>query len=540
MSKKLLLFAVTIVIMGFFVTATSSHVYANVFASDIKVVNPGGAPFDGDLSDGTPGVGIVFRLNENATSVVITVSDAGNNIVATIDAGPHPQGLSMVTWSGIGDDGNPVPEGDYTFTVTANDSKGHDGFDIIYARSGTVIFTRGGTSIRNPAAPNFGHPIGGNGGGGGLKRGPLNFFADGTGFQQVEPNLSRFSPFDVRDHGGLGRLYMITSDDDGQLYYSDRLDPLSKLYTIAPSLDASSLAVVTTSDDSSKKGHGIDVVGTGANRTIYWGLANTIVRAAIGADSTFDPANFELIADFEPDTTAGDTNAIFIKDIVIDDSGYMYVALRRGREVDGINPGLAVERYDISGTLPVTRADRQWTVPVGFDNGNGRPIGFGLDRGDDLTTNTDDRIYFSNAAGSPPGGNPWNSIHKIDDLATGGSTMIFEDISGSGSTSSRADMTVDAAGNLIWFENSSEWLIALSPPDGPNSFTTPANDVISITDASTANAFPHINAVRDVPNDQGNQVLVSWAGSAMDRYGMMMVDRYEVYRKLEAPAQKSS
>jgi hypothetical protein len=368
-----------------------------------------------------------------------------------------------------------------------------------------------------------------------LKRGPLNFFADGTGFQRVEPNLSRFSPWDVRDVTGnplSGRLFMLTSDDDGYLYYSDRLDPLSKIYRFAPSLDPTTLTVVTTSDDSTKKGHGIDVVGTGAAKTIYWGLANTVVRAAIGEADTFDPANFEVIADFEPDTTGGDTNAVFIKDIVIDDSGYMYVSLRRGQEVDGINPGLAVEKYDISGALPVTRADRLWTVPVGFENNDGRPIGFGLDRGDDLTSNVDDRIYFSNASGSPDG--LWNTIRIIDDLATGGSTVVFADISGSGTTSSRADMSVDAAGNLIWFENSSEWLIAVSPPDGPNSFTTPATDAISITRPSTADAHPRIASITEVPNDQGNQVLVSWTGSVLDRIGNGdSISKYEVYREID-------
>lgn len=532
MSKRILYLAITIATIFLSVAVCTTHVFANVFASDVRVVNPDGTAFDGNLADGTPGVGIEFRLNENATSVVITVSDGSNNVVATIDAGPQPQGLNMVTWAGVDDSGNPVPAGDYTFSVTANDAVGHtaNDYDIIYAHSGTVIFTRGGTSIRNPAAPNFGHPIGGNGGGGGLKRGPLNFYADGTGFEQVEPNLSRFSPFDVRDFGGTGRLFKITSDDDGWLYYSDRLDPLSKIYTFGPSLDPATFAQVTTSDDSSKKGLGIDVVGTGTDRVIYWGLANTVVRAAIGAAATFDPANFEVVATFEPDTTAGDTLAVIIKDIVIDDSGFMYVALSRGGEPDGANPGIAVERYDISGTLPVVRADRQWTIPVGFDNGDGRPVGFGLDRGDNLNSNADDRIYFSGGSGTAD--RNWNTMRKIDDLATGGSSVVFEDISGSRTTSSRADMTVDAAGNLIWFENSSEWLIAVSPPDGPNSYTTPANDVISINRASTANAFPQISSITDVPNDQGNQVRVSWAGSFLDRIGNNGMDEYEVYRQV--------
>ena len=571
MNKKLWAGGSIVLLIGLLIVGYAYKVHANVFASDIRVVNPGGGPFDGRLDDDTPGVGIQFRLNENATTVWIQVFNADGDTVATINVGPHPQGVSLVVWRGLDDGGNPVPPGDYTFEVTAADEIGHfnNDYDVIYARAGTRIFTRGGTSIRNPAAPNFGHPIGGNGGGGGLLRGPLNFWADGTGFRQEEPNLSRFSPFDVRDvlevsdppRNKHGRLYMLTSDDDGSLYYSDRLDPLSKIYRFAPNLDPASLTVIATSDDSSKKGHGLDVVGSGEDRTVYWGLGNTVVRFTIGDDDTFDASNFELVADFgsyivpadttDTDTTAADTSGIFVKDIVIDDSGYLYVSLRRGSETLGTSPGLAIEKYDISGALPVTRDNSPlWTIPVGFDNDNGKPTGFGIDRGEDLESNVDDRIYFSNAAGGDPPG--WNGIHKIDDLETGGSSFVFADFTGSNGTSSHADMTVDAAGNLILFENSSEWLIALSPPDGPNEYTTPAPpwEIITIVDehAGQFQEHPVITSVRDNPNDQGYAVVVSWKGPVWDSWwnsgrfflgktsaasGSYPIDAYDVYLKLK-------
>lgn len=539
--KKLsaMCFAVTLMVM--MVAVGANEAKANVFASDVKVVNPGGGPFDGNLADNTPGVGIMFRLNENATSVVITIFNSGGGTVASFDAGPHHQGVNLVVWSGVDDVGLPVSAGDYTFEVTASNAVGHSGYDVIYAMSGTSIFTRGGTTIRNPAAPNFGHPIGGNGGGAGLKRGPLNFFADGTGFAFTEPGLSRYSPFDVRDFSGdpsAGRLYMLTSDDDGWLYYSDEVNPAGKLYRFAPSLDPTTLKAIAVSNIPPARGMGIEVIGTGASKVIYWGVGNTIVRLPIGEADTVEAANFQTIATFENDTTGGTNTPVFIRDIVIDDSGFMYVSLRRGNYPGGTNPGLAVEKYDISGTLPVSRADRLWTIPVGFDNSDGRSVGFGIDRGDDLTTNADDRIYFSSGSGTADGN--WNTIRKIDDLNAGGSTVVFVDISGSGTTSDNADMSVDAAGNLIWFENSSEWLIAVSPPDGPNSFTTPASEAISITTASTANAHPGIIAVADAPNDQGNQVRVAWTGSILDRLGSAGISNYEVYRRVTRDGNSSA
>jgi flagellar hook assembly protein FlgD len=542
MMKKLsaTCFAVTLMMMTAAVGVNEAN--ANVFASDIKVVNPGGAPFDGNLADATPGVGIMFRLNENATSVVITISNSEGQEVASFDAGPHHQGVNLVVWSGVDDSGIPVPPDNYTFEVTASNAIGHSGYDVIYAMSGTRIFSRGGTTIRNPAAPNFGHPIAGNGGGDGfLKRGPLNFFADGTGFEFTEPGLSRYSPWDVRNVSGdpaAGRLYMLTSDDDGWLYYSDEVNAAGKLYRFAPSLDPTTLKAIAVSNIPPARGMGIEVVGTGANKVIYWGVGNTIVRLPIGEADTVEAANFQTIATFENDTTRGTNLPVFIRDIVIDDSGFMYVSLRRGNYSAGTNPGLAVEKYNISGALPVTRANRLWTIPVGFDNNNGRPVGFGIDRGEDRASNSDDRIYFSSGSAAADGN--WNTIRKIDNLNTGGSSVVFVDISGDGTTSDNADMAVDAAGNLLLFENSSEWLIAVSPPDGPNSFTTPASETISITTASTANAHPDIIAVADAPNDQGNQVRVAWTGSIVDRVGSAGIATYEVYRRVNPNANSSA
>ena len=51
-------------------------------------------------------------------------------------------------------------------------------------------------------------------------------------------------------------------------------------------------------------------------------------------------------------------------------------------------------------------------------------------------------------------------------------------------TQSRSDITIDAAGNIICFENSNEAITLIAPPFGLNSFTTPAIDPIVVTSAT--------------------------------------------------------
>ncbi|MEZ4461584.1 MAG: flagellar hook assembly protein FlgD [bacterium] len=65
-----------------------------------------------------------FRLESDADSVEITVKDENGKVVDTIELGARDKGDNAFEWDGKDKDGNPVPSGKYTFTVSA--TKGDD------------------------------------------------------------------------------------------------------------------------------------------------------------------------------------------------------------------------------------------------------------------------------------------------------------------------------------------------------------------------------------------------------------------------------
>jgi len=78
-----------------------------------------------------------FELAGHAADATVTVRDADGNVVRTIELGERGTGRHSVTWDGLGDDGAPLPEGDYTFEVDAQNTDGGDVASTSYVR-GTV------------------------------------------------------------------------------------------------------------------------------------------------------------------------------------------------------------------------------------------------------------------------------------------------------------------------------------------------------------------------------------------------------------------
>jgi flagellar basal-body rod modification protein FlgD len=75
------------------------------------------------LTGGTPPP-IPIQLASNATEVEVTVRDASGSVVATVKAGSKPEGSGSIAWPGTDADGNALPPGEYTVSVTAKDAQG--------------------------------------------------------------------------------------------------------------------------------------------------------------------------------------------------------------------------------------------------------------------------------------------------------------------------------------------------------------------------------------------------------------------------------
>lgn len=67
---------------------------------------------------------IPFTLERRAKKVRVTISDAAGNPVRTMDFDDMNSGDQSISWDTRNDDGNPVPEGTYTISVSAADSSG--------------------------------------------------------------------------------------------------------------------------------------------------------------------------------------------------------------------------------------------------------------------------------------------------------------------------------------------------------------------------------------------------------------------------------
>ena len=70
MKKSILFFIVPV-----FLSLVMTHnIYANVYASQLKVSNPDGSPFDGSFTDGT-GIQLSYILNDSTSSVIIKIKE---------------------------------------------------------------------------------------------------------------------------------------------------------------------------------------------------------------------------------------------------------------------------------------------------------------------------------------------------------------------------------------------------------------------------------------------------------------------------------
>ncbi len=457
MRKMLTIICIPVFVFALFFQ--TQQALANVYAAQLKITNPDTTEFDGNFEDGSAAL-ILFYLNDDASSVSIDVIDASTNAsIATIDGGAMTRGLNSVTWDGSGT----VDNGQYVLRVTAEQPNASTtDWNLFYDSGDINIFTRGVATVTDQSDPNFGLTFTSNDGG------PL-----GTGINIYNPDGSFHDPFlvaaDVTSGGtvnyGTDAPIFAVLDEQGRIYVS--LKDLGQIIRI--NRDYSTQLLI----DGLTLPTGLYVEGDGADFTLYVSANNQVLRGNIGTADTFNPNNMEVVANF---------SSFFPRQIIRDDDGALYVTLRFGTGLG--DDGRGIRKYDISGTLPVTDDDAVWFM------GEDRTFianDLLLDHGDDPNSSADDILYYCTRAG---GGNNQDGIWRINDI-----NSFFPDTvrimtentfyGGDENVNARSAIDFDAAGNIVFMENSNEHVFHLSPPGvgATNSFTTTAPDTFTVIPA---------------------------------------------------------
>lgn len=442
-----------LLVLGF--VSFSTEARADIYPSNLRVTNPDSvSAFDGNLNDGS-NVFVWYTLNDKADTVVVWVK-SGSTIIRTwvlSDSAHLARGEHYVTWDGRNDNTGAAAAGTYTFSVKAKQNAGYASWTMFYDSGDINIFTRGVDVNSDPMSQDFGFIFAGNNttSTSSLGRGILRMRADGAqagdtlinGFKYCL-KASLTAPFST---GTALRHRTPAIDDMGRVYIAD-LDS-GKVWRFTPPAGPTELII-----SGVKWPHGLAVMGSGPARTLYFGVDSAVIRAQIGDTAPFAG---------KLDTLVQYTSTFRVVDVVVDDGGFLYVNVRNvtaASKEGSAGGGGWTEKYDITGGLPKLRSDTSWTVAWT----GSRPVGLSINRGANASSNSDDKLYASVAEG----------VYGVWELmgisGTPTATKVFDPPIGD--ISRYADLTVDALGNVILFENSNEHVYFVSPPTGTNTYTT--------------------------------------------------------------------
>lgn len=445
------------------VFSTPKYIHANVYASQLKISNPDGSEFDGSFTDGS-GAALSFILNDDASSVIIKIKDASDGSVITEkNAGALTRGAHSYEWDGTGAASGKA----YIFEVTASQPNySNIDWTLFFDSGGVDIFSRGVDVVTDMSSPFFG-----------LMYAPNNDGPLGKGITIYNPDGTHSDPFlvaaDLTSGGSIdwgtgdpmiGGIF----DDLGRFYVSSiqfgEIRRMDSDYSITPAIGGFSNPL------------GIAIRGTGDERTIYFCSDNKIFSAKIGNNDTFNDFAIE-VGVFE--------NRI-PRCIALDDEGNLYVAFR-ANATDLNSVGLGLYKYSLSGSLPVGNNDHLWGVDAALTH---RISDILFDYGSDRNSNADDILYYATRADV---GNNDDGIWRLNDINSPFLEPVkiiteIELYGGDDNINARSGLALDAAGNLILFENANEHIFFVSPPGdaAENSFTTTSPDSIKVSGATSA------------------------------------------------------
>lgn len=481
------------------------EVKANVFASFVEITYTGSFPAT-----------ITYILNQEATTVQVLVkSYPEGTTVKTIDLASGVnganQGFNDVAWDGSLDAGGTATSGVYLVTINASDGTGSNGWELLSYDTGpdSWYWSSGGvaTNNNNPS-PYFGMVYvtersggtSGNDGGSETIRGLYMHYPDGQyyGFDQAVA----YAPGNAGiDWGALGanegkptsvyvgpddRVYVWSLANNGDATVTGGVAVGDAGWSLA-SIDT--VLSFYTLDNHSTISRAI-VVGEGADRMLY-----TVeqVGSRYGSDSEgpTDGDGFDIaeVRSYAIGTSTGvftGAHTVVIDSLTLprafalemDASGYLYIAQSQQDTLAETELVYGLSKWDISGTTAV----EMWHIGLDDAPPHNDPThmatassftGIALDE-------SNGRVYV---ARRQTGGRPLHNVigYAMSDgaLLSGFSfatalSIVGTDttnLSGGGGNNIR-DIFVDAAGNLVSVNSSSEALRMHSPPDGANNFVT--------------------------------------------------------------------
>lgn len=126
------------------IQAVNNTMTATLIGKEIKIDNT-------NINySGQENVYIGYNLPADASNVVIKIYDENGNVVRTIDDVPTSSGMHKVSWDFTDDNGNKVPQGNYSFKVEATSMNGEDEMTFDYYQVGIIEgikFTQNGTML---------------------------------------------------------------------------------------------------------------------------------------------------------------------------------------------------------------------------------------------------------------------------------------------------------------------------------------------------------------------------------------------------------
>ena len=440
----------------------STQALANVFASNIRITQQGGTgPFDCRFSDGT-GIALRFVLSDRADSVVAVIK-LGSTVVRNITATALLSGDNSIVWDGKDNDGLYVVTGAYTLSLTTYD-KGYATYTEISYPDAAGLSQRGMTTVNNPALKSFGFIFDVDNGGIQGAVGACRFSADGKPWGDAN-GVAKISYTSSGITLGPGEARWGTqADDDGYIYVMGRT--AKQIYRFHPD------TMKVTMFDSAFGAYypfGIAIRKDAVGKTFAVVTNTNSATATLTGDSRILTYHTNNDAPYfgAKDTLLKGNGTVMYWDAVFGRDSALYATFI----YVGNFPRSGVAKFNLKGkTLPLTLADTAWTARV--DSGCVSTISmyFGTP-----TDGSQDAIYFVNAriaSGNPPAG---QGIYVLTGLNNARPTKAYAYPDKQLNASiTRSDVSVDAVGNIVYFENSNEEIALISPPTGPNSYTTTA------------------------------------------------------------------